>query len=262
MKMGREKMNKRTFMQMRCIFVLLVCVICAAFPASAEDGLVGLWRYEYNDNITFFNLTADNNYEMVITSYPHISTLTGKYTVSGSEIVMTETVSASERVGDFSYIYKIYGDLAMFGDYRYFRVAQEDAVALLADPFLIYNRTVTLSEREALELLFDFAEPDKSDMVEIELYYSYEHYDYVFRRKWPANDYAPERLSNIFGYSFNSLSPNEEYYIFKFYEFVQDDEETGHTATYNFYAVHRNTGEIVQERDYEDPGIFNEDFPW
>ena len=251
MKMGREKMNKRMFKQMRCILVLLVCVICAFSPASAEEGLVGLWRYEYNDNITLFNLMADNTYEMVITSYPHISKFTGKYSVAGSEIVMTENVSGDERADDFTTIYKIYGDMAMFGSYKYFRVAKEDAAGLLETPFARYDRTITLSQREALELAFDSSYRNDNDVVVIELYFENEHYSYFFRPKWPDGDQAPEGRENyhlgLEGFSFKN-----EFYIFRLYEFIQDDEESGHTVTMGYYAVNRNNGEIVYEYYLED----------
>ena len=168
MKMGREKMNKRTFMQMRCIF-LLVCVICVFSPASAEDGLVEV-------------------------------------------------------------------------------------------PFAEYGRTVTLSEREALELLFDSTYPDKGNMVDIKLYFENEHYGYEFRRKWPAENQLPEELTNYFGLGFNSLSSNGEFYIFRLYEVVYDDEENFRMPTYNFFAVNKNNGKIIEER--VDPVEWNKDFPW
>jgi len=111
------------------IFLCMFLHLCNA--AYAEDGIVGLWRYEYNDNITLFSLMEDNTYKMVIsTNDQQGATLTGKYRVSGGVIIMTENVFEGERTQDFSYSYEVNGDIAMFDDYEYVRVAKEDSAAM------------------------------------------------------------------------------------------------------------------------------------
>ena len=238
-----------------CVFMLL----CGA--AWAEDGLIGLWRYQYNDNINLFNLMADNSYQMVIsTNDQQGATLTGKYRASGNAITMTENVDGNrKRIGDFTYVYKVYGDIAVFDDENYIRVAKEDAANLLANPYADYNRT-TITEREAIELLFDSIY-DRNDIVNISLNFDGEHYRYEYYFQSPDGE-----ISNPWGIGFQQLSTGDEFgrefYIFRLYESVYFDGEFSHSATGDFYAVNRNNGDIIAERGGKDPDEWNAEFPW
>ena len=131
-------------------FLLFLCMLCTA--AVAQDGLVGLWRWEYNDNITLFHFMADGTYKMVIsTNDQQGSIMSGKYKVSGNTLVMTENVYEGERSNDFSYVYSISGDTAMFGDYECVRVPEKDVAFLLANPYAPY--TIGFTPQTAMHYL-------------------------------------------------------------------------------------------------------------
>ena len=158
-----------------CVFMLL----CGA--AYAEDGVVGLWLYEYNDNIILFDLMADNSYKMVIsTNDQQGTTLTGKYKASGNVVFMTENLSEGKRIGDFSYVYEINGDIAIFDDDEYVRVSTKP---LEAKDFSVSD--------EKTKIVLDSPFMDfKTDLPEEETSYVGEEYSGGFAYKVYQHRYA------------------------------------------------------------------------
>ena len=190
---------------MKKIGAMFLCahmLLCGA--AYAEDGLVGLWRYEYNDNLILFNLMADNTYTMVIsTNDQQGTTLTGRYRASGNAIFMTENLSGGKRIGDFSYVYEINGDIAIFDDDEYVRVSTKP---LEAKDFSVSDGKTKI----VLDSPFmDF----KTDLPEEETSYVGEEYSGGFVYKVYQHAYADfdlytsNRNYNLKGRSF------DDYYI-------------------------------------------------
>ncbi len=119
-----------------CAFMLLA----AAWTACADDGLVGLWRYEYNDHVVLFNFMADGTYQEIIsTNDEQGQVMNGKYKVSGNELLITDNAFKGQLIGDFSYTFKVAGDKATLGEYECVRIPESYVEFLLANPYASYT---------------------------------------------------------------------------------------------------------------------------
>jgi hypothetical protein len=118
--------------------------------------------------------------------------------------------------------------------------------------------TQPLSEREAIELLFNsLFDSNAKKKMDFLLYSEEGHYRYNYDVRLD-NDETSKRCIDFYAPSSDSA-----FYIFHLYEPIFfDDGEFSHSATYDFYAVNRNTGEIVAERDDKLSDEWNENFPW
>jgi len=118
------------------------------------------------------------------------------------------------------------------------------------------KQQIPVSEEQAIKSLFDMLYDKSNNIINVKLENDGYHYGYEYNFLFPNGD-----ISNPWGIEFINDSFDHQYYIFRLYEAVHHDGEFSHTTTGDFFAVKKNNGEIIAERNGKPPNEWNENFP-
>jgi len=126
---------------------------------------------------------------------------------------------------------------------------------------LIWNGNILTRDSEwekvtdALNLLFRYLYDDEilEGMINIDFFDNDEFLGYEYQLFIGAN---PMRIE------FVRMSENNNYYIFWLNERVHHDGEFSHATTLNYFAVDKESKEIIAERNESSPEDWNDEFPW
>jgi len=109
----------------------------------------------------------------------------------------------------------------------------------------------------ALNLIYNYVYDDKSKKTMLDIQFidtdKFLGYEYKF------NTYGDP--SNPWCIEFTGMSKDKNYYLFWLYEKVHYDNEFHHTVTGNFYAVNKETKEIIVQRNGNMSDDWNDKFP-
>jgi predicted nucleic acid-binding Zn ribbon protein len=100
--------------------------------------LYGVWRYVSDDEVSVCVFYADDTFKAEMYYYDGelITSISGKFNISGDEILMTDVRhSGSLQRENYTYDFEIYGDIMSIDGIEYERVPYEDTEAILANPF-------------------------------------------------------------------------------------------------------------------------------
>ena len=111
--------------------------------------------------------------------------------------------------------------------------------------------------KNALNLIYNYVYDDKSKKAMLDIQFintdKFLGYEYKF------NTYGDP--SNPWCIEFTGMSKDKNYYLFWLYEKVHYDGEFHHAVTGNFYAVNKETKEIIVQRNGTMPDDWNDKFP-
>lgn len=119
------------------------------------------------------------------------------------------------------------------------------------------NQQVKFSKEGAIEILLNFIYKDKTNFMFPRLENYDAHNRYRYKLYW--RDDEPSYPIEI---EFVGFSSDDNFYIFRLYECIYYNDEFDHEVTLDFYAVNKNTGEIIAQRDDNLPDEWNDKFPW